>query len=99
MKETVRDYTREPGRFRNRLTGEEVLALQWRRWNHYPVCKFLEDGEDDVCAYTFDKDGSMILFTIEGALPMAPMDWIVKQKENTTPCGAAVFEQIFEELL
>jgi hypothetical protein len=94
----LRDCSRDPGHFRNRVTGEEVTALQWRRWNHYPICKFLEDGEDDVCAYTFDKEGNMILFTIEGALPLGPMDWIVKQRANTTNCSAAMFDEMFEEL-
>lgn len=94
MNETVRDHTREPGRFRNKLTGEEVLALQWRGWNHYPVIQFLDDA-----LYTFDKDGNMRLYGDDGCLWVSPMDWIVKSETGVNPCSSAIFDQICEELL
>lgn len=93
----MKDCTREPGRFRNRITNEEVVALQWRSWNHYPVTKFLE-GEGDVCTVEFGHAGILRIYTVEGSLTVWPMDWIVKSSTGINPCTARVFDQVCEEL-
>jgi hypothetical protein len=93
----VKDCTREPGQFRNRITNETVTAMQWRKWNHYPISKWLGDN-DDVCAYEFDKHGNMYVFTADGALLLQPMDWAIKTSTGVTPCTSRIFDQLCEEL-
>ena len=92
------DYAREPGQFLNKLNNETVQAMQWKRWNHYAIQKFLnnDDEEGNVCSYSFDKDGNMQLCTLEGSLWVWPMDWVIKSSTGFSPCPPQIFDQICE---